>query len=153
MAGSNGHVAMQIILPRITRLITKDVLDGSQARLVWISEDVSPVNPQLKIGKMFFRFDADDKPCAVEVYCLGMIENRIIGVRTTIRIEDVLCTDEVMDANTWKEEIEEAEGDDEDEPEDLEPEPEIAAAVPVATQHAPPPATAASLPAPSIPAA
>jgi hypothetical protein len=122
MAGSNGH-ASQTIPPTITRIITKDILEGSQKQLAWIANAESPVNQSVKIAKMLFRFDAEDNPDAVEVYGIGMIDNRAIGVRSTVRIADVCCIDEVMDVATWTEEIAEAESDDDEEDDDPEPAP------------------------------
>ena len=150
--GSNGHASSQNIPPTITRLITKDILDGSQTRLAWIASSESPVNPQAKIAKMIFRFDADDNPDAVEVYCIGMIDNRAIGVRTTIRIEDIFLTDEVMDIATWTDEIKAAEEEGEEEPDEPEepeePEPKSEPEPAPRTAAAPPPA---ALPSPTLP--
>jgi hypothetical protein len=139
----NGH-ASQSIPPTITRVITKDVLDGSQTRLAWIANSESPINPQAKIAKMIFRFDADDNPDAIEVYCIGMIDNRAIGVRSTIRIEDVYCTDEVMDIATWTDEIKAAEEEGEEEPE----EPEVPTVTLKKAALVEPPA---ALPSPTLP--
>jgi len=150
--GSNGHASSQNIPPTITRLITKDILDGSQTRLAWIASSESPVNPQAKIAKMIFRFDADDNPDAVEVYCIGMIDNRAIGVRTTIRIEDIFLTDEVMDIATWTDEIKMAEEEGEDEPDEPEEpeEPEDKSEVPTVTLKKAPQVQAALVEPPAV---
>jgi hypothetical protein len=112
-----GNGSSQTIPPTITRVITKDILNGNpQVKLAWIVNVESPANPTAKIAKMLYRFDADDNPDAVEVYCIGMIENRAVGVRTTIRIADVDCIDEVMDIAAWTDEIKAAEAEGEDEP-------------------------------------
>lgn len=128
MAGNNGHTS-QTIPPTITRIVTKNIFDSSHAHMVWVANADLPVNQSIKIGKMLFRFDSADRIDAVEVYGVGMIDGRTIGVRTTIRIEDVLCTDEVMDIATWTNEIRDAEQPDEEEEEEEEEveEPEPAA--------------------------
>jgi hypothetical protein len=113
MAG-NGHVS-QHIPPTITRIITADIIDGTNARLVWIANSDLPGNPAVKIAKMIFRFDADENPDAIEVYGVGLLENRTIGVRTTVHMRDVKCVDEVMDLATWTKEIKDAEGEEEEE--------------------------------------
>jgi len=147
---SNGHAASQNIPPTITRIITKDILNGNpQVHLVWIANAESPVNLSVKIAKMLFRFDADDNPDAIEVYGIGMIDNRAIGVRSTIRMSDVSCTDEVMDIATWTDEIKDAEEDGEEEEEEIEdpePEPEVIETRPAAKKP-----EAAALPSSAVP--
>jgi hypothetical protein len=127
MAGNNGHAShasSQVIPPTITRIITRDVLGGSQSRLAWVAREESPVYPGIQIVNILYRYDANDNPDAIEVYGIGSTENRVIGVRSTIRIEDVFCTDEVMDVATMTDVIAEATAEEEEEDESDDPEPE-----------------------------
>jgi hypothetical protein len=92
--------------PTITRVITRDVLDGTTPRLVWRSRDPSPANPQSQIARMFFCIDP---VIGVEIYSVQ--EGQPYGHRTTLPIECVRCVDEVMDVQNWEQEIADANPD------------------------------------------
>jgi len=96
----------QSIPPTITRVISADVLDGTQPHLVWLARRPSPANPQTEIRSIFL---CDDPFVGIEVY--SSQKDQPIAVRTTLRIEDVRCLDEVMDVQSWEQERADAEPD------------------------------------------
>jgi hypothetical protein len=107
--------------PRIARIISRDVLSGSDNRMDWRLGQDSPVNPGLKISRMIL---CDDPFVGVEIYGVGASEGHAIGIRTTLRKQDVLCVDELMGLDTWASELQQANGEDEEPDEPEEPEPD-----------------------------